>query len=158
MLFVGRLSEEKGVRELAEAARGLSLVVVGDGPLRDLLPQATGFVAPELLGPVLRARVGRRRAVATRGLRHDRARGDGVRPPGGRDRGGRAADAVEDGVTGLLVPPGDVPRLRAALERLLGDRELRDRLGGCGRTRAHELFTGDAESRALVAAYTAAVG
>ena len=37
-LYVGRLSEEKGVRELAEAAAGLPLVVVGDGPLRSLLP------------------------------------------------------------------------------------------------------------------------
>ena len=32
-LYVGRLSDEKGVRELAEAAAGLPLVVVGDGPL-----------------------------------------------------------------------------------------------------------------------------
>ena len=51
VLYVGRLSEEKGVRELAEAADGLPLVVVGDGPLRSLLPQAIGFVPPAELGP-----------------------------------------------------------------------------------------------------------
>ena len=50
-LFVGRLSEEKGVRELADAARGLPLVVVGDGPLRDLFPDAVGSVPPSEVGP-----------------------------------------------------------------------------------------------------------
>ena len=45
VLYGGRLSEEKGVRELAEAAAGLPFVVVGDGPLRDLFPFSTGFVA-----------------------------------------------------------------------------------------------------------------
>ena len=34
VLYVGRLSAEKGVLELVEACRGLPLVVVGDGPLR----------------------------------------------------------------------------------------------------------------------------
>ena len=32
---------------------------------------------------------------------------------------GGLVDLVEDGVTGLLVPPGDVAALRAAVERLL---------------------------------------
>ena len=45
-LYAGRLSEEKGVRELAAAADGIPLVVVGDGPLRSLFPQAVGFVPP----------------------------------------------------------------------------------------------------------------
>ena len=50
VLYVGRLSEEKGIRELVEAAAGLPLVVVGDGPLRDLVPQAVGFVPHDELG------------------------------------------------------------------------------------------------------------
>ena len=50
VLYVGRLSEEKGVRELAEAAAGLPLVVVGDGPLRSLVPAGVGFVPPAELG------------------------------------------------------------------------------------------------------------
>src|SRR4029079_12705206 len=50
VLYVGRLSEEKGVRELAEAAAELPLVVVGEGPLRSLLTQAAGFVAPGEVG------------------------------------------------------------------------------------------------------------
>ena len=87
VLYVGRLSEEKGVRELAAVAAGLPLVVVGDGPLRTLLPQTVGFVPPGELGPVLRARLDRRRPVAARGIRRDRPRGDGSRQARGRLRG-----------------------------------------------------------------------
>ena len=61
---------------------------------------------------------------------------------------GGLLDAVEDGVTGLLVPPGDVAALRAALERLLGDAELRTRLGAAARERAQrELSFGVAAER-----------
>ncbi len=38
-------------------------------------------------------------------------------------------DYIEDGVSGLLVPPGSVERLRAAMSRLLHDEPLRQRLG-----------------------------
>jgi len=43
-----------------------------------------------------------------------------------------AKDVVEDGVTGLLVPPGDQATLSHALVRLLCDVSLRDRLGRRG--------------------------
>jgi glycosyltransferase involved in cell wall biosynthesis len=41
-------------------------------------------------------------------------------------------DAVEDGVHGLVVPPRDVTAAAAALDRLLGDTELRNQLGRSG--------------------------
>lgn len=52
------------------------------------------------------------------------------------DQGG-APEMIEDGVTGLLVPPGDAPALAAALDRLLGDAELVAKLGA--RARDHVL-------------------
>lgn len=153
VLYVGRLSEEKGVRELAEASVGLPLVVVGDGPLRDLLPQATGFVPPAEVGPYYeRAAVvvcPSRREGYGMAAREAMAHG---RPVVATAVGG-LLDAVEDGVTGLLVPPGDVAALRAALERLLADRELRERLGAAARVRACECFGLEAECAALLAAY-----
>jgi glycosyltransferase involved in cell wall biosynthesis len=49
--------------------------------------------------------------------------------------------ANPDGVTGLTVAPGDVAALAAALNHLLGDDELRARLGGQARERALREFT-----------------
>jgi glycosyltransferase involved in cell wall biosynthesis len=50
------------------------------------------------------------------------------------------AEAVEDGVQGLLVPQRDPAALATALERLLSDRDLRVRLGAAGRERVEERF------------------
>jgi glycosyltransferase involved in cell wall biosynthesis len=66
---------------------------------------------------------------------------------------GGLPDAVVDGETGLLVPARDVAALRAALERLLGDPELRARLGRAARQRAHERFGLEAAAAATIAAY-----
>ena len=52
-------------------------------------------------------------------------------------------ELVADGETGLLVPPRDAAALREAVERLLGDRELRERLGRAARERARERFGWD---------------
>jgi glycosyltransferase involved in cell wall biosynthesis len=65
--------------------------------------------------------------------------------------GGALLEFVSDGETGLLVPPRDAPALRAAVERLLGDRELRERLGAAARNRARERFGWDAVSERTLA-------
>jgi glycosyltransferase involved in cell wall biosynthesis len=137
-LYVGRLSEEKGVRDLAEATRGIPLVVVGDGPLRALFPQATGFVAPHELGPwyeraavvVVPSRREGYGMVAREAMAYGR--------PVVATAVGGLVDAVEDEMTGLLVPPGDAGALQEAIERLLADRTLRARLGRAGRERVAE--------------------
>jgi glycosyltransferase involved in cell wall biosynthesis len=49
-------------------------------------------------------------------------------------------DAVEDGVTGLLVPPRDVDALTNALSALLQDGARRDTMGKAARQRAVERF------------------
>ena len=154
MLYVGRLSAEKGVLELVEACRDLPLVVVGDGPLRAQVPGALGFVAPaELAGSHYRAA-----AIVAAPSRRE---GYGVvareamawgRPVVASAVGG-LTDAVEDGVTGLLVPPGDVAALRSSLQLLLGDAELRARLGAAARARAAEHFSWDRSVSLTVTAY-----
>ncbi len=83
VLFVGRLSPEKGIHEFLAATEGLPRVIVGAGPVE--VPEAVGFVPRSRARPVLRARRGRLRPVAPRGLRRRRARGDGLRPTGGGD-------------------------------------------------------------------------
>jgi glycosyltransferase involved in cell wall biosynthesis len=51
---------------------------------------------------------------------------------------GGLSEVVADGETGLLVPGGDPGALRVAMERLLGDAGLRERLGEAARGRAAE--------------------
>lgn len=53
---------------------------------------------------------------------------------------GGIPEIVDDGVTGLLVPPGDDGALAAAIRRLLADRELAGRMGEAGRRRIRERF------------------
>jgi hypothetical protein len=45
---------------------------------------------------------------------------------------GGVTDLIENGVNGLLVPPGDTDQLRAALGRLLGDKSLCTEMGQRG--------------------------
>jgi glycosyltransferase involved in cell wall biosynthesis len=49
-------------------------------------------------------------------------------------------EIVKDGVTGLLVPVGDVDVLAAAIFDLLFDEDRRRRMGAAARERARELF------------------
>src|SRR6185436_20792451 len=53
---------------------------------------------------------------------------------------GGTEELIEDGRNGLLVEPGDVAGLRAALARLLEDAELRGELGRRSRERAERDF------------------
>src|SRR2546422_11717840 len=55
-------------------------------------------------------------------------------------RVGGIPDIVEDGVSGLLVPPGDAAALAAAVRRLRDDPDLARRLGEGGRRRLRERF------------------
>jgi glycosyltransferase involved in cell wall biosynthesis len=156
VLFAGRLSPEKGVLELVDAADGIPLVVVGDGPLRARVPGARGFVPHEELVELY----DRAAVVAVPSFRE----GFGVvcaeamahaRPVVASAVGG-LLDLVADGETGIHVPPGDVDALRSALRRLLEDSELRTRMGEAGRERVRERFSWAAVTDATIAAYAAA--
>jgi glycosyltransferase involved in cell wall biosynthesis len=158
VLYAGRLSHEKGVLELVEAARqgGFPLRVVGDGPLRDLIPDAAGFVSHDEL-----ERLYDRAAVVAVPSRRE---GFGIvcaeamahgRPVVATAVGG-LLDLVVHEQTGLLVPVGEVGVLRAALERLLGDAELRHRLGRAARERVREQFSWRRSTELTLEAYAAA--
>ncbi len=64
-------------------------------------------------------------------------------------RVGVIPEMVEDGVTGLLVPPGDPAALAGAISALLEDRERAERMGEAGRLRAEREFSRAAFARRL---------
>jgi glycosyltransferase involved in cell wall biosynthesis len=158
ILYAGRLSHEKGVVELVQAARGMNLVVAGDGPLREHVPGSLGFVPPDELARLY----GRAAVVACPSHRE----GFGVacleamahgRPVVASAVGG-LLDLVVDGETGLLVQPRDVLALREALHRLLSDPALRWRMGNAGRKRAAEHFSWQVVTRETLAVYARYAG
>ena len=67
-------------------------------------------------------------------------------------------EIVDDGATGLLVPPRDAGALAAALRRLLGDDTMRARFEAEALARATTTYTWAANARAHVALYEALVG
>jgi glycosyltransferase involved in cell wall biosynthesis len=150
VLYVGRLSEEKGILEFVEATAGLARVIVGDGPLRARVPEALGFVPPSELGAYF--------AAAAVVCAPSRREGYGVaarealaygRPVVASDVGGLRdlAAAAE------LVPTGDVAALRRAVSALLADPRRRQELGARGRAYAEERLALAAQASALVAVY-----
>jgi glycosyltransferase involved in cell wall biosynthesis len=158
VLFVGRLSAEKGVEDLLEATRGLRRVIAGDGPLRPLVPDALGFVPRDELARLYAAAsvvcVPSRREGF--GLACAEAMAHG-RPVVATAVGG-LTDLVEHEVTGLVVPPRDPAALRAAIERLLGDRALRARLGAAARAHVAGHCAWERVTSLTLAAYERALG
>ena len=157
-LFVGRLVGYKGLDVLIRAVSGtaLSVVIAGDGPLRaDLEAQVAAagltaqvrfagsvsedeiigyfqsadyFILPsttpaEMFGVVLIEAMACGKPIISTAL-----------PTGVRE-------VNAPGVTGLEVPPGDAPALRAAMQRLASDVELRRAMGSAARVRVEERFT-----------------
>jgi len=72
-------------------------------------------------------------------------------------RVGAVGDAVNDGVTGLLVEPERPEPIAEAVLRLLGDDALRARMGAAGREIALERFSAEQTADVYVQAYEAAI-
>ncbi len=168
VLYVGRLVTEKGIEVLARAwpqARSpATLVVVGDGPLamrlrplprtrllgplaRDQLPVAYRAAAMALLPSIPTPRF-----REPWGLVCNEAMHQGRPMVATSAVGAVAGGLVRDGQTGLVVAPGDPMALAAAIDRLLDDQTLRDRLGAAAREAA-AAYTYDA----MVAAFARAL-
>ena len=150
---VGRLVPIKDVATLLQAMTLLPdvhLAVVGDGELRSALEQQakdlglagrvhfTGWITDV-------AAVYRDIDVAVLSSRNEGTpvalieAGASGRPSVATDVGGVRA-VVEDGVTGYLVPPAETEVLARRVEALLGDPQLRRRMGMAGRERVRHRF------------------
>lgn len=175
LLTVGRLHPRKGQLEMARALSLLPPVLrerivyqlagTGDEPYRRAVEQAceaAGVVA-EFLGAVGEAQLAAAYAgcdvygQSSRTLAHS-VEGFGIsyleaaafgRPSVGVETGG-VREAVLDGITGLLAPEGNPAALAAAVERLMADPALGQRLGAAARGHAAR-FDWETSARALFA-------
>ena len=175
LLFVGRLVYYKGIDVLLKAhslAPEASLRIVGEGPDRKRLEalsvqlgvaNRTQFVGAIPDDELVEAFAGAdvfvlpsvSRAEAF-GLAMIEAMAHGV--PAISTSLGTGTDWVNlDGISGLVVQPGDARALAGAIE-LLCDHDLRARLGAGAFKRAHEMFSFDRHVDALEDAYRAAAG
>jgi glycosyltransferase involved in cell wall biosynthesis len=68
-------------------------------------------------------------------------------------RVGGVAELVDDGVTGLLVPPEDPAALAGAIESLAGDRSRRQAMGAAGLARVRSAFSATEAARATIELY-----
>ncbi len=151
--FVGRLAPQKDIFLLIDAVEpidGIKVLVVGDGELRnkvekyisekklnnkikllgerfdvpDILAQSDIFVLPSkwegLPLTIIEAMMSKLPVVAT--------------------AVGGVPELVDDGITGILVPPGDVKALRFAIKKLVEHPDLRIKMGENGHKKAMEKF------------------
>jgi glycosyltransferase involved in cell wall biosynthesis len=149
-LFVGVLERYKAVDVLVGAWRRVErgrLRIIGDGPLQPLVEELTRDDERVRWTPqVEQDEVVRALDEATVLLLPSRSEGlprivmeafCRGRPVIGSRRGG-TPDLVRDEVNGLLVDAEDVDGLARAIERVLGDRELAERLAAGARASAQE--------------------
>jgi glycogen synthase len=166
LLYHGRVDRRKGILDLLDALDGMradaGLVVSGIGPDLDAARarangdgrvQFTGYAgyddAPAVYGrgsvfvsptyaegfsnTILEAMASGLAVVSTRSV--------GV------------VDCVRDSENGLLVEPGDVDGLAAALDRVLGDRALRERLASTALAEVRSTYAWPVVSKLVVEAY-----
>jgi len=173
VLYTGRLVAEKGLEVLAPAwervaaARSATLVVAGDGPLASSLAATRGT---KMLGAVARNDLPVAYAAASFtvvpsiptprfkepwGLVCNEAFEQARTVIATTAVGAAAGGLVLDGRTGLVVAPGDVNALAAAIDRLLVDDVLRARLGASARA-AVAPYTYEAMAAGVGAALAAA--
>lgn len=171
VLYLGRMTEEKGVRLLmsawSRADVGMPLVLAGTGPLSDevaawasarsdvhyvglrtkaecqeLLARASAVVAPSVW-------------LEAFGLVVVEAMAAGV--PTVAPAHGAFPELVDDEVTGLLHTPGDADALATALRRIVPPARNRE-MGEAARLRYEKDFTPSVGLDRLLAGYRAAIG
>lgn len=169
VLFVGRLTQEKGIPVLIEAAgqvghRDFSLEIVGGGTLWDTVDRAAAQSGGRIRAPGARSRAfcleAMRRAlfVVVPSVCYENfplaileAFASGT--PVLASRLGAMAELVEDGVTGRLFTPGDAADLTASLDWMTGHPAECAAMGRAARSVFKERYTAEMNFEALMSIY-----
>ncbi|MFZ5652159.1 MAG: glycosyltransferase family 4 protein [Bacillota bacterium] len=167
---VARLAPQKAVGDFIKAAsilsrlEGVSFLVVGDGPLREELERESRELS--LSGRLFFA--GERRDVdrimpcldvfvltsLSEGLPLALLEAMGSGCPVVATRVGGVPEVVSDGVSGLLLEPGDVPGIARSIEMLICNREKSRQMGTEGKKMLAESFTAGKMASAIERVYT----
>jgi starch synthase len=176
VLFVGRISEQKGIFQLLEAARalpeGVQLVLCASSPdTPELLARLEAAVAGRPAVRWINAMLPVAEVVELYshaavfacpsiyepfGLINLEAMACGT--PVVASRVGGIPEVVVDGETGWLVEPGDPAALAEALRRALADPERARRMGEAGRRRVEAHFSWDRIAERTLEVYRQAIG
>ncbi len=168
LLYLGRLSPEKGVHDLLRAMQPLPhlrLMVAGDGPERGNLQRLSttlGLTNVEFTGHIQGAELDRAirdssftvlpsHAYETLGktILESYAR---ARTVVASDLGSRR-ELVRESETGLLYEAGNVGQLSSAIEFLSSRPELADKMGHAGRELVRQHYTPEEHYEALIGLY-----
>ena len=160
VLYVGRLSIEKGILPLlGAAALGPGLVrIVGDGPLAPAVAAGRAIHAGKVAPQEVHTEMQRALALVLPSIWFEgfplvvvEAYAAGT--PIIASRIGSLAELVEDGVTGLLVEPSDPGALAVAMRWAIDHPEEMHRMGRQARARYEERYRGPTHLAALLDAY-----
>lgn len=165
-LFVGRLSAEKGIRTLVDAASKVPdarIAVAGSGPEASLLTSVANI---DGLGALPSAAV-RERMVAASALvlpsiwyenfPRTLVEAFGCGLPVIASRIGALAELIDDGVTGFLFEPRDADDLANKLRWANAHPAEMARMGRAARSHYEAHFTADGNYRQLMAIYNEAI-
>jgi glycosyltransferase involved in cell wall biosynthesis len=165
LLYVGRLTPEKGIETLlkAHALQPFKLKIIGDGPLRERVeahvaqhPSAAylGFQQrPQVLELLKRAKglIFSSEWLETFGMTIIEAFSTGT--PVIAAKIGGAAQLVEDGVNGLHYTPGSAAELAEKVQQLVQDPQLAVRFGLAARESYEARYTPEANYQMLLSIY-----
>jgi glycosyltransferase involved in cell wall biosynthesis len=166
LLFVGRLSAEKGVTTLASAMALLPdarLRVAGEGPEAGLLDEVAGVVRlGSLPGEAVREEMSRATALVMPSVWYENFPRTLVEAfacglPVIASRLGAMAELVEDGVTGLLFEPGNAKDLAAKLRWAQANPDKMAEMGSSARQKYEAEYTPERNYAQLMAIYEDAI-
>ncbi|MBI4592286.1 glycosyltransferase family 4 protein [Candidatus Uhrbacteria bacterium] len=165
-LFVGRLSEEKGIETIVRAAKlipDVTFKIVGRGPQMERLHRlAEGLTNVEFLGFRMGEELAQLYRGATAVLLPSRVHENfplaalesmAAGKPVIASHVGGVPEIVEDRINGLLVNPSDLHGWAEAIMRLAYDEELRLSMARAARSTIEHRFRLDDHDRRLMAIY-----
>tara|TARA_Y100000780_G_C13622999_1_gene393326 strand:- start:160 stop:870 length:711 start_codon:yes stop_codon:yes gene_type:complete len=167
LLFVGRLSPEKGVSTLLHASLLADLnpddiVIAGDGPLLPEVSESSVTSLGQLKPSEVKLKMQKSVALLLPSLWYEgfpmvlvEAYACGL--PVIASRIGALAELVEDGVTGLLFEPGDPNDLANKMQWALSNPVEMGRMGASARRRFEERYTPQQNYQHLIQVYERAI-